>query len=100
MGIHYYQGACSSLSFLISWAFSELSRVFFPPASLLISGPANKIQIVIHPIFLSTTLLSDPLKPPYQVLKPWERSSVWIIVSISILIDLLAPRVIDRLTID
>lgn len=81
----------STPSFLISRTFSELSRVFFfPPLLLLISDPANKIQIVIHPIFLTTHSTVSPSHTPMPRFKPRKRSSVWIIVSVRILIDLLA----------
>lgn len=72
----------------IFWTFKGISS---PPLPLLlISDPANKIQIVIHPIFLSATTTVRPSHAPMPRFKPRKRSSVWIIVRVSILIDLLA----------
>lgn len=52
-GIQYYQGACSSPSFFYFMGIFCTFKGISPPP-LLISSPANKIQIVIHPIFVST----------------------------------------------
>lgn len=92
VGVHCYQGAHSSPSFLISQAFSGRPSVLFPAVLQLISDPANKIQIVIHHIFLSAVTPSNvrPAKAIMPRLKPRKRSSVWIIPSVCTLIDLLS----------
>lgn len=66
-GFHYYQGVCSSPSFLISQAFSELSRVFFfPLALLLISDPAIKSKLWFIPSFSAPhTLYCQTLSSPH-----------------------------------
>lgn len=88
-GIYYHQGACSSPLFLISRTFSELSRWFRLCASVqFLTLPIKpNLQFIVSFLMSQHTLLSNSAAP-MSGFSPPKRSSVWIAVSVSVLIDL------------